>query len=97
MTNQENNFQPLTQDEPGGTDYTLSPQANSVWITVAPAEGGSEFEHPISVYVQRTDEGVTVDLFARSPKTEEPLATTYVFFSESYDACNSKAETEAKE
>lgn len=36
----------------------------------------------LSVKVKRTDEGVAVDIFRREHEDEDPIASTYAFFSE---------------
>lgn len=36
----------------------------------------------ISVWVHRSDEGVVVDLWPHQGEMDEPLASTYAFFSE---------------
>ena len=49
------------------SDWTLAEEARSVWITV----------DNISVYIVRTDAGVSVDLFAKHRECDEPLAGTW--------------------
>lgn len=61
---------PLIYD--GHNDYILRPEHSSVWIAV----------DNISVYVNRTDEGVVVDLYPNGHETDEPIATTYAFFTD---------------
>ena len=56
----------------GETDYILEPSATSCWITV----------DNISVYIVRTDEGVSVDLFPRGREGDESIAGTWVLHQE---------------
>lgn len=53
-------------------EYSLRKEHRSVWVTIG----------NISVYLQRTDEGVVVDLFPAGHEMEEPLASTYAHFAE---------------
>ena len=66
----------LSLDTNEGLDYTLHPDAHSVWITV----------DNISVYIVRTDEGVSVDLFPKGREGDESIAGTW--------ALNQEAATE---
>lgn len=55
------------------SDYFIAKDHAGVWIRV----------DNISVWVHRTDEGVVVDLWSRAGEmADEPLATTYAFFSQ---------------
>ena len=55
-----------------GEDYVLPKDQTGVWIRV----------DNISVWVHRSDEGVVVDLWPHQGEMDEPLASTYAFFSE---------------
>jgi len=61
----------LSRDE-GETDYILEPGATSCWITV----------DNISVYIVRTDEGVSVDLFPKGREGDESMAGTWALHQE---------------
>jgi hypothetical protein len=54
------------------TEYVLRPEHSSCWITI----------QNISVHVQRTDEGVCIDLYPLNQETDEAIASTYAFFQE---------------
>ena len=54
------------------TDYTLSPPHGSCWITV----------DTVSVYIRRTDEGVSVDLFPKGREMNDSLAGAWATFAE---------------
>ncbi len=60
----------------GDSDYTLKHQ--SAWITVG----------NLSVYINRTDEGVVVDIFKKERETDDPITGTYASFCEA-EACES--------
>ena len=51
------------------TDYTMSPDAQSVWITV----------NGISVYIQRTVDGARVKLYVAGEEMDEPLDVAHGF------------------
>lgn len=59
-------------DAGDGSDYTLKEGHNSCWITVG----------NLSVYVVRTDEGVSADIYPKSRETDGPLASTWALFIE---------------
>lgn len=50
-------------------DYVLSKEHRSAWIGVG----------NISVHVMRTDEGVSVDLYAKGMEMETEMASCYAF------------------
>jgi len=54
------------------SDYTLSKDCESVWITV----------ENISVYIKRDEEGVAVDLFPKDKECDESLAGTWLMYDE---------------
>ena len=54
------------------SDWTLDPAARSVWITV----------DNISVYIVRTDEGVSVDLFQKNRECDDSIAGTWALHQE---------------
>lgn len=54
------------------TEYTLTSEEDSVWITV----------NNISVHIIRTDEGVVVDLYPLSEEDCDPVAGTWATFQE---------------
>jgi hypothetical protein len=58
-----------------GTDYILTDGANSCWVTVG----------NISVYIQRTDEGVAVDLYPQGRAADSALAYCWATFAEAKD------------
>ena len=60
----------LIQDE--YSDFTLKTEARSCWITV----------DNISVYIVRTDEGVSVDLFPKGREGDESIAGTWALHQE---------------
>ena len=53
-------------------DYKLHDRRNRVWITV----------NNISVYIVRTDEGVSVDLFPRNEEMNDSIAGCWALFDE---------------
>lgn len=53
-------------------DYTLPLEEDACWITV----------NNLSVYIKRTDEGVVIDIYELNDENNEPIASTYAFFSE---------------
>jgi len=55
------------EENEGGTDYILDPEARSVWITV----------DNLSVYIVRTDEGVSVDLYPKGREGDTSIASTW--------------------
>lgn len=59
----------LEQERPGENDYTLKDGERSCWITV---DG-------LSVYVVRTDDGVSVDIFPRWRENDDSLASCCAF------------------
>ena len=65
------NTQALRQGE-SDSDYELSEGFKSCWITVG----------NVSVYVQKTDEGVAVDLFPLHHEDKESIAGTWVTFAD---------------
>ena len=69
---QDDRFDVIVGGSDDGTDYTLDPDATSVWITV----------DNISVYIVRTDEGVSVDLYAKGREEDESLAGTWALHQE---------------
>jgi len=54
------------------TDYRLSDGANSAWITVG----------TLSVYIYKTDEGVSVDIYPRYEGDGEALASCWALFAD---------------
>ena len=52
------------------TDYELNEEYTSCWVTVG----------NISVYILRTSDGVSVDLFACGEEDKPPIASTYATF-----------------
>ena len=65
----------LIKDEVDGNDYTLQEDATSCWITVG----------NLSVYIVRTDEGVSVDIFAKGAEGGESIAGTWALDTEADD------------
>lgn len=59
---------PDTED----SDYILNKDFRSAWVTV----------DNLSVYISRTDEGVVVDLYPHGDENNDPLGSTYAFFSD---------------
>jgi hypothetical protein len=62
----------IKEQDNSDTDYILNPDYPSCWITV----------DNVSVYIQRTDEGVIVDLYAKGQECGELLTSTYASFEE---------------
>ena len=61
--------QALRQTEES-TDYELNEDYTSCWVTI----------ENISVYILRTSDGVSVDLFACGEEDKTPIASTYATF-----------------
>jgi len=56
-------------------DYEFKPDVfgyHSCWITVK----------NLSVYINETDEGVVVDIYALNHEMDDPITSTYAFFNE---------------
>lgn len=51
------------------TDYTMGHDVESLWITV----------NGVSVRVQRTDDGVRVELYVAGEETDAPLDVAHAF------------------
>lgn len=62
----------LLLKEDAESDYILSSDAASVWITVG----------NLSVYVVRTDEGVSVDIYPEGQEADDALAGTWALYAE---------------
>ena len=55
-----------------GSDYTLNPAYQSVWITV----------DSLNVNISRGDNDVTVEIYEKGFEDRDSLASTYAFFNE---------------
>ena len=71
---------PQDSDDPDCTEFVL--EQRSVWIRVDDPTGKGE---SIAVYVCRTDEGVTVDLYPEGREMDAHLGGTWATFAEATD------------
>ena len=62
----------ITNPDDQATDYELMEGHQSCWITV----------NNISVYIRRTDEGVSVQLYPLNNEFEDSLGETWATFAE---------------
>lgn len=69
------------------TDYELKEDQNSVWITV----------DNISVYIRRTDEGVSVGLYPKGREMDDEICGTWCLFTEAEEPeCSGCGRTESQ-
>jgi len=81
--------EPLLRLDPAGDDesdfeYVDNPGNRGAWVGIG----------TVSVYLNPTDEGVVVDLFARGGEDCDSLASTYLFYQEALDALCERSDVE---
>lgn len=74
-----NEIQPPLDYSPENKTYNLKPSSTDCWISVSPVEGMTSEGGTIKVHVKRTDEGVSISLYAQGGEDSSYVETWMTF------------------
>ena len=77
-----NTVQPPLDYSPVDKTYNLKPNKTECWVEVSPVKGTTSEGATIIVQLKRTDEGVSISLYAKDNKDDDSFRETWMTFAE---------------